>query len=149
MALLPWKWIIFTIFLSSNVACGWLSLSIVGLSSTTVRRLVTFNENKTLKKKIRMTGSMWCHLSFSSGRKQVCLKYLARPFHTDASSSSVVWWKRVVKEAFISQTAAGPTGPATKLWFRFFLIFNIQWLWSYSGSWITLKHELISCFESR
>lgn len=29
-----------------------------------------------------MKGSVWCHLSFSSGRKQVCLKYFARLFHT-------------------------------------------------------------------
>lgn len=40
------------LFISFNVACGWLSLSSVGLSSTTViRRLVTFYEKKTLKKK--------------------------------------------------------------------------------------------------
>lgn len=62
-----------------------MSLSSVVLNSTTViRRLVTFYGTKTLKKrkKIRVKGSVLCHLSFSSGRKQVCLKYIARLFHT-------------------------------------------------------------------
>lgn len=128
MALWSWKWIhfpslffIFTVFFF-NVACGWLSLSSVGLSSTTfIRRLVTFYENKTLKK-IRMKGSVWCHLSFSIGRTQVCLKYFARLFHNTSSFRCAVWWNSFVKEAFISSDGRGPhrSGSQTMLWLAFF-----------------------------
>lgn len=100
-----------------NVACGWLSVFSVGLSSTTIiRKLVTFYQKKTLKK-IRMKGWVWCHLSFSSGRKQVCLKYFARLFHTlmlpplDVLCDRVVFWRKPSSV----QTAEGPAGLATKL----------------------------------
>lgn len=53
-----------------------------------------------------MKGSVWCHLSFSSCRKQVCLKYFCKTFpHVDASSCRcAVWgnsvWGNSVREAF-------------------------------------------------
>lgn len=60
-----------------------------------------------------MKGSMWCHLSLSSGcktTKQVCLKNFARLSpHVDASSSRcAVCRNSFVKEAAFSSDGRGP-----------------------------------------
>lgn len=126
-------------FLFSNVACRWLNLSNVGLSSTTViRRLVSLLKQNTKKK---------CCLSFSSGRKQVLLKNFTRLFHRISPPSLNV------VNSFVKETVISPDGPPTSMaaailcdFFFFFhqMIVNF----SYTTSGTVWEHQMISSLKS-